>query len=233
MIDLRFGRWENVLLDDFDSTPVACDLVLTDPPFSKRTHDSKPTRYDGSPEEGATPNYDPWGRDEVFHFVRTWHPACRGWLAAITDSDLCPFWREAYADVGRCDFAPVPCILPGMTVRQQGDGPSSEALYLMVARPRGAEWAQWGTRPGWYKANPDRTRKHGRGKPDLLLRAIVADYSLPGDTVVDPMAGWGSTMSAAFGLGRRAIGAEMDREAYETALARFARGVQTDLFAGA
>ncbi len=48
-----------------------------------------------------------------------------------------------------------------------------------------------------------------------LLDALVRDYSDPGMTIVDPCAGWGSTLVAARNVGRNAIGAEMDPAAFE------------------
>jgi site-specific DNA-methyltransferase (adenine-specific) len=52
------------------------------------------------------------------------------------------------------------------------------------------------------------------------MRAIVSDYSRPGDLVCDPTAGYGSTLAAALQKGRRAIGAEVDPEVYAEARKR-------------
>lgn len=238
MIDLRHGRWEKVLRDDFDDSLVECDHVCTDPPYGARTHEgSRARRYDGADPEDSVPDYDPWDRDDVFSFVRAWDQPCRGWITAMTSDDLIPHYREAFQSVGRLDFL-VPIIIPGMTVRTRGDGPSSWALFLMCGRPRGDErrgrdgtpFSEWGTLPGYYLSKPSRFAKKGRGKSESLLRKIISDYSRPGDTVVDPMAGWGSTLIAADGLGRKAIGAEMSAPDYDTARSFFKRGVQADLF---
>jgi hypothetical protein len=131
-------------------------------------------------------------------------------MACMTSHDLIPAYQRTFESVDRYPFAPVPCVMRGMGVRLQGDGPSSWTVYLMVARPRTAEFAKWGTLPGAYigNANPDSSR--GRGKPRWLLDGIVHDYSRQGDLVCDPCAGRGVTLLAALGLGRRAIGAERD-----------------------
>jgi DNA modification methylase len=42
------------------------------------------------------------------------------------------------------------------------------------------------------------------------MRALVRDYSRPGDLIVDPCMGSATTILAAVIEGRRAIGAEMD-----------------------
>lgn len=53
---------------------------------------------------------------------------------------------------------------------------------------------------------------HPTQKPLDLLRMLIEQYSLPGEIVLDPFAGSGSTLKAAQLTGRRAIGIEMDEE---------------------
>lgn len=91
----------------------------------------------------------------------------------------------------------------------------------------------WGTLPGAYVGSRGDEAGGGRGKPDWLMRAIVGDYSRAHDLVVDPFAGWGSTIAAALGLDRRVVGAEMDLAAFDECQRRIGRGQQRDLFAGA
>jgi site-specific DNA-methyltransferase (adenine-specific) len=50
-----------------------------------------------------------------------------------------------------------------------------------------------------------KSRRHPQQKPDDLLRHLVRTYSLPGELVVDPYAGSGSTARAAEAEGRRFI----------------------------
>lgn len=211
--DLRFGDWQSVLYD-----VGTVDALITDPPFGVATHNgAKSTREDGSPTDGLGPDYAHWTRDDVIAFVTAWSPRVRGWMACMTSHDLIPAWRDAYEAVDRYAFAPVPIVIRGMSNRLVGDGPSSWAVYLMVARPRSTAFSRWGTLPGAYvhAANPDASK--GRGKPRALLDEIVRDYSRQGDLVCDPLAGWGSTLFAALGLDRRAVGAERDPKAHEIA----------------
>ena len=65
------------------------------------------------------------------------------------------------------------------------------------------------------------------------MRAIVRDYSEPGDLVVDPCAGGGTTLLAAVMEGRRAIGAEMDPATFDKAVARLRKGYTAPLFSDA
>jgi site-specific DNA-methyltransferase (adenine-specific) len=54
--------------------------------------------------------------------------------------------------------------------------------------------------------------RHPTEKPVELLRALIECSSLPGETVLDPFAGSGSTMVAAVLAGRRTIGIELTEE---------------------
>lgn len=237
VIDLRLGRYQEALAD-----VKMCDAVITDPPYSKRTHEAKVERVDGKEAAGLTPEYAAWGEAEVFEFARSWGPRCRGWIVALCDSDLIPVYRAAYESVGRYAFAPVPCVMRGMSFRQLCDGPSSWAVYAMVSRPKGREWVGMWTQPGAYTGSPGAEASGGRGKPEWLISALVRDYSLPyqfgagadvtrTSLIVDPCAGWGGTLHAAAALGRDAIGAEVDDKAYARASEMIKRPLQRDLFA--
>jgi DNA modification methylase len=62
------------------------------------------------------------------------------------------------------------------------------------------------------------------------MRAIVRDYSRPGDTVCDPTAGWGTTLRAAQETGRLWLGSEMDPHAHAVATKRLAQPYTPPLF---
>lgn len=48
--------------------------------------------------------------------------------------------------------------------------------------------------------------------PQALAHAVIVHYSSPGEMVLDPFAGWGTTLVVAEKLGRSAIGVELVRE---------------------
>ncbi len=228
--ELRLGDWRTAL------ESVECDALITDPPYSEKTHSGhnagvEAGRRDGDAALYQTPlHYPHWGRDDVFAFVRHWSPRVRGWIAAMSDHNLIPIWTDAFADAGRYAFAPIPCVIRAMTLRMAGDGPSSWAVYLNVARPKTREMATWGTLPGAYVV----TRDPGYigSKPLDLMRAIVRDYSRPGDMVCDPCAGHATTLVAADSLARNAIGAEILPDTYAAAMKRLNGPRQIEMFAG-
>lgn len=233
-IDLRYGRWEDVLAD------VRCDTIITDPPYGARTHKGAKTTRDLS-AAGDGIAYEHWTAKEVGAFVSSWAPRTRRWIVAMTSHDLIPAWEKAFSKAKLYGFAPVPALILGMGVRVVGDGPASWGIYIMAARhtskramqyPGCKEGAMWRALPGGYAESANTAEAGGgRGKPAWLNHALVRDYSNPGDLVCDPMAGWGGGLAAASALGRRAVGAEMDRDAYELAEEVCARPLQLDMLA--
>lgn len=63
-------------------------------------------------------------------------------------------------------------------------------------------------------------RVYGAEKPVPLLRKLIEISTLPGDYVLDPCCGSGTTLVAARDSKRRALGIEKDPDAYNTALAK-------------
>lgn len=230
-IELRLGRWQDVLADVTE-----CDAVITDPPYSAMTHDGHNASVAGHAGHGKdnakrqSLGYAAWDRRDVARFVAEWARCCRGWIAALTSHDLAPAYRDSFGAAGLYSFAPIPFVSPGSRCRLSGDGPSGWTAWIMVARP--PSLSRWGTLPGWYDGPTHRGEMSG-GKPLWLMRAIIRDYSRPGDLIVDPCAGGATTLIAAAIEGRRAIGAECDPDTFAKAVRRIEAGHTPDLFAGA
>lgn len=216
---------------------LVADALVVDAPYSAVTHaghdDAVVTVNRGAdyrsrvvkPTGGTGPrreiDYAAWSDDDVRAFVGTWGPCVRGWVCSLTDHHLAPTWAESL-DVQRYAFSPIACVERGSRARFTGDGPSQWSTWLVVARPRTREWQSWGTLPGAYVGGKEAKAVLG-GKPLWLMRAIVGDYSRPGDLVVDPCMGAGTTLVAAVELGRRAIGCEPDPVRFAMAAKRLAR----------
>ena len=240
--ELRCGRWQEAL-----AHVTECDALITDPPYSERTHTGHHgaadrgqwTNYDGErvdvcPRRGI--EYDHWTTEDVVAFVCGWESRVSGWMVCQTSHDMIGDYARVMEAVGRYTFHPVPAVITGMTVRLGGDGPSSWAIYNVVSRTKTRDMQRWGTLPGAYIGTREGERKMGAddmvivgGKPLWLMRAIIRDYTRPGDLVVDPCAGGGTTLLAAVMEGRRAIGAEMDPATFDKAVARLRKGFTTPL----
>lgn len=221
------------LADAMRRAGIVADALVVDAPYSERTHaghDGEAAadvgkswrRSNGRAEKKIARgeiDFVAWTTADVLEFVGAWHSMVGGWIVSITDDFLFRDWRDAMGGVGRQTFQDVPCVVRGMTVRLSGDGPSSWATHAAVSRPRSRAHASWGTLPGSYVGPAEKQAVVG-GKPIWLMRAIVGDYSRPGDLVVDPCAGGGTTLVAAIELGRLAVGCEPDAGRYEIARSR-------------
>lgn len=82
----------------------------------------------------------------------------------------------------------------------------------------------------WRDASPglgfnSALRLHPNEKPESLMIKLVSLCSAPGELVVDPFMGSGTTLVAAKRLGRRAVGIDLVEQHCETAARRLAQGV--------
>lgn len=225
MIDLRLGRWQEVLAD-----VETCDAVICDPPYSARTHEGSDAAaaidHDGAIR--SVVGYEPMTTDGVCDLLLSWLSRCRSWALFFCDDILAPAYRVAARDAGRFDFPPVPVLQH--KPRLQGDGPAPGAVYFTPSRPRERRFLSWGSLPGWYEAAPERGTGVMGAKPLTLMQAIVRDYTRPGDLVVDPFCGGGTTALACAIEGRRCITSEMDPVTFEKARARLERGFTPSMF---
>ena len=74
----------------------------------------------------------------------------------------------------------------------------------------------------WFEWRRDSTKDypkiHPTQKPVGLLKRLIEVFTDPGDIVIDPCAGSGSTLRAAYELGRNSYGFEVDRNFYQKAV---------------
>lgn len=75
-----------------------------------------------------------------------------------------------------------------------------------------------------WNVNPARREGHPAPFPIEVARRCIRLSTWPGETVLDPFAGTGTTLLAARQLGRRAIGIEQSERYCEMAAARLAQG---------
>jgi DNA modification methylase len=198
------------------------DHVITDPPYSERTH--------AGHAAGATPGrdgaarqdlgYSAWTIPDVATVVPMLCEAASGWVVVFTDHTLAVPIQMEMTCAGRYAFAPLPWYVPGRSVRLMGDGPSSWTDWIVASRTK--KQAKWGTLPGGYTQAG--AHFHMGGKPEALMCALVADYSRPGDTILDPFAGSGTTLVAAKRLGRKAIGIELNPAYCDVIVQRLRQG---------
>lgn len=62
----------------------------------------------------------------------------------------------------------------------------------------------------YNESHPAKRARHPTQKPLKLCEQLIADFTMLGETILDPFAGSGSFIEAAINLGRRAIAIELD-----------------------
>jgi hypothetical protein len=226
-IVIYHGRAEDVLPELGKFT-----AIITDPPYSERTHaghDASANGHAGFGNDGANRTalgYSFLTQADCGALARLFHGATDGWIVWMTDHTLFPIIAKACNALGRYTFAPVPFVAPGCRVRLSGDGPSSWTDWILVSRT--AAQAKWGTLPGAYIAGRGsewRDKSCIGGKPTALMGLLIEHYAHCHGPICDPMCGAGSTLVAAKNSGVAAVGIDVDESMCEVAARRFSQEV--------
>jgi site-specific DNA-methyltransferase (adenine-specific) len=107
---------------------------------------------------------------------------------------------------------------------RQPDGTMKKgASWGNEIREIGARTNIWRYNTGWTASEEKCTFEHPAVMPEALAKDHIASWSEPGDVVLDPFAGSGTTLKAAKELGRRFIGVEVEARYIEIARARLAQ----------
>lgn len=219
-VTLYHGDCREVLAGMADQS---VDCVLTDPPYTERTHSKARKNTADGVGRGITD------------------------FAAITDEDL----RAVLSDLGRVtrgwvvstldyrhavEFDVTPPV--GLKVQRlgvwvktnptpqiTGDRPAQgwEAISYMHRADGRSKWNGGGKHGNFVTPIPP-PEGHPTAKPLPMLRQWVQWFTDPGQTVLDPFAGSGTTLRAALDEGRRAIGVEREERYCELIASRLAQG---------
>lgn len=81
----------------------------------------------------------------------------------------------------------------------------------------------------WYKDTVT-PKVHPNQKPVRLLRRLIEVFTDPGDVVIDPCAGSGTTLLAAMQCGRKAYGFEIKKNFYKAAKEKILKNIQPSMF---
>lgn len=97
-------------------------------------------------------------------------------------------------------------------------------LEMEVAGPDGNKHMVFNWFP-WERDNRKEYPKiHPTQKPVGVLKRLIEIFTDPGDVVIDPVAGSGTTLRAAYELGRNAYGFEVDKNFYIAAMEKMIPG---------
>lgn len=214
------------------------DHIISDPPYEQSLHDSKnslrgPIRTDAGPD---LQSLDFAGIDYIrADVVARAEDLCDGWFLAFCTVEGVFKWAEAI-NASRLKYKRA-CIWikPDSTPQLNGQGPAQGA-ECFVSAWGGKGHAKWnaGGKRGVYRHNvnaPDRQGEHPTEKPWRLFSELLLDFTMPGQSILDPFMGSGTTLVACQRTGRAGTGIEVNSKYFDIACRRVDEATrQPDLF---
>ncbi len=149
----------------------------------------------------------------------------RGWALAFCQVEAVPTWRDALEAGGARYRRALVWIKPDSPPQISGDRPAQgyETIVAAWCGPGRSAWNGGGGR-GVFTFGAECNRRtraaHPTTKPRALMMRLVELFTQPGDLVLDPFMGSGSTGVAALRMGRRFIGVEQDPGYFDVAVER-------------
>lgn len=213
------------------------DHIITDPPYEASLHDSKNKlerrlRSDKGP---ALKGLNFAAIDDIRGDVVGLGDLCDGWFLAFCTVEGTWEWAQAINASPMKYKRACAWVKPDSTPQLNGQGPAQgyECFVCAWAGRGHAKWNAGGKRGVYTHCVNGRERdgRHPTEKPRKLMAELVADFTMPEQTIFDPFMGSGTTGVAAVQAGRNFIGVEMNPEYFAIACERIEQAQrQSDLF---
>lgn len=196
------------------------DHVITDPPYGEKTHAGA---RGGGNGELVLVNFASITDDEFLVFVGRAVQLARRWVVMTCE------WRHA----ARLEMSSLPLVRLGVWLKPNGapqftgDRPGTGWEAVAILHREGKKrWNGGGHHAVWtFNKEPD--AQNPTAKPLPLLLKWIAQFTDPGEMILDPYMGSGTTLVAAKTMGRRAIGIEINEAQCKIAVERL---MQRSLF---
>jgi len=212
------------------------DHVITDPPYSEYVHSKSRAGARVLDNTGFVADFSravDFGFDPVTDALRQ---ALAGicaprWTLVFSDVESTALWRDALVDGGLEYVRTGAWVKLNGTPQFTGDRPGVGFEAITVCHPKGRKrWNGGGLPALWTHAVVNNRggcdpRLHTTQKPLPLMRELVSLFTDPGETILDPFMGSGTTLRAAKDLGRKAFGIEIEERYCEIAAKRLAQEV--------
>lgn len=252
-VDVLSGdaQWCVVHADLHDVLPTlpddSVDHVITDPPYSEQVHKSvrsakRSTMPDTADFSCRTRRVVDLGFERLDDNTRSFVAEqtarlCKRWALFFSDVESAHFWREAMVACGHKYKRTGAWHRIGGAPQFTGDRPASGFEAITMTHPPGRSKWNGGGHAAIYshpivanRLGQRGSRVHPTQKPLSLMMELVSLFADPGDIILDPFAGSGTTGAAALRLGRRIILVERDEEHATTARDRMiAEGSGNDI----
>lgn len=196
------------------------DHTITDPPYEAEAHTKQRRTLGvivpgGRSIDAKSINFDPISSQLRADVASEIARVTRRWAIVFCQIEAVAHWRAALEIAGmewvRGGIWRKPDGMPQLTGDRPGMGFESIAI---AHRPGRKRWNGGGKHAIWEFSKssdtPGQKHEHPTMKPIPLMLQLVHDFTDPGETILDPFAGSGSTGVAAIRAGRRFIGCEKD-----------------------
>jgi site-specific DNA-methyltransferase (adenine-specific) len=205
------------------------DHVICDPPYEAEAH-TKQRRTSGKRDGFRVLDVDSLSFDPITEAQRIAvgsHMArlARRWVLVFCQAEAVASWRDALAAGGAIYKRACVWVKTDGMPQMTGDRPGMGYESIVAAHAEGKSRWNAGGKVGVYtfSKQPDGRltgNDHPTMKPLPLMQALTLDFTDPGETILDPFAGSGTTGVAAIRNGRRFIGWEKDPRYHEIARKR-------------
>lgn len=184
-------------------------LVLTDPPYSERTHSNAKTMDAKRSAQKAISTFSHISEDYLREVLHECARVTNSWIISFMDYAHA-FELEKNPPEGLRVMRIGVWVKTNPTPQISGDRPAQgwEAIVYLHRADRRATW-NGGGKHGNYITQTIHNG-HPTAKPLTICEDIIRKFTNHGELVVDPFAGSGTTLVAAQNTGRRAIGSEIN-----------------------
>lgn len=207
------------------------DYVITDPPYSAKVH-AKTMRgasgWKGAISVSRNLGFDCLSSETMAAAAAQFARLSKRWVAVFCDVESVHLWIASLTDAGLEYARTCAWIKVGGAPQFTGDRPAVAFEAIVLAHRPGKKRWNGGGKAGVYSfpivlergGDQSERRVHTTQKPEALMEALVRDFTDPGDLILDPFAGSGTTGVAALRNGRRFLGFERDPKYHEIATKR-------------
>jgi DNA modification methylase len=199
------------------------DAIITDPPYGKEAHAAGAVCRGGSSEIRETLNFGSLSGIVMSRCIERYASTCRGWVLCFCQCEGIDQYNRRCAKIGLRYVRGGIWLKPDGAPQFTGDRPGNgfESIAIMWAGGKKMSWNGGGKHAIWkYSKGTANSKEHPTQKPLPLMKRLICDFTQPGDTVLDPFMGSGTTGVACMETGRKFIGIELDAGYYDIAAKR-------------